>query len=115
MKTIKINGVEYGAEDIKKAMMGAIAINPEKVDLRDDNDWLSFDHIKEAYVFKTEGKLKLVAMPTNAELPIKSYRLINKHNLKKTQAVYTSARPAYVDTFQERPRSYSNNRFGSRY
>lgn len=106
---ITINGVQYTAEDIKKATAGSVVIDaPARTDFQDDRDWFTFEDIQDAYVFKTQGKLKLVAMPP-AGNPPKKFKLINKHQLKKTHALYSEPRPAEMgmlrDHFQRPQRS----------
>jgi hypothetical protein len=98
---ITINGVQYTAEDILKSTVTAVLINePSAVDVRDDKDCFQLEGIEDLYLFKTEGKLKIVAKPAGNR-PFKKFRLINKHQLKKTHALYSDARPAEVGMLRD--------------
>ncbi len=81
---ITINAVEYNTEDLRKATLGAVAFKPDVSTLVDEGDALVLSGYDKTAVFKTEGRLKIVAKGDSHT----GYVLINKHSLKKTHAQY---------------------------
>lgn len=109
-QVITINAVEYNSADIAKAVLGAIPIKPEEGTIVDSDDAVELLNFEKTAVFKTEGKLKVIAKGTDAKGFVhKGYVLVNKHSLKKTHAEYETARPPqqYGDS---RERGHFENR-----
>ena len=91
MPSVKINSVNYDTAEVTKALIGAIVIKPDMALVRNDGDALTIGSLKEIALFRTEGYLKVVAVPPEQEgVVVKKYVLINKHSLKKTHAVYVN-------------------------
>jgi hypothetical protein len=110
-ETIVLNNVTYNAKEIKTAIGTAISIKPpKKEEILDDCDALEID-VNKIVVFKTEGKLKVVAKPPEGVV-CKGFVMLNKHTLKslKSQYVNTEVRPlAPTVRYTQRPdrsRSY---------
>lgn len=93
-QSITINGVSYSQQDIAKAVHGAITIKPEEGSIVDDGDAVVLPGYKKIAVFKTEGKLKVVAKGEEASAV---YALVNKHSLKKTHTAYQDVNTMYLD------------------
>lgn len=107
--SIVLNHVSYTAKEIKTAVSTAISINPPKKDeILDEHDALELD-VNKVVVFKTEGKLKVVAKPPEGVV-CKGFILLNKHTLKGLKSKYESTEvraPApQVRYAQQRPGRY---------
>lgn len=106
-QSITINSVLYSGADIAKAVSGSVPITPKPGELVDLGDAIVLQGYEKTAVFKTEGKLRIVARGSDVKED-KKFVLMNKHSLKKTHAEYESAqtayRPAPEPRYEERPR-----------